>query len=60
VGKEEPKLMDEAKARRAFHAILLELLRMRKSLAHLYRFALQQRREIRKLEKRISSFIEPN
>jgi hypothetical protein len=52
--------MDDARARRAFRAILAELLRYRSSLAHLYRFALQQRREIRKLEKRISSFIEPN
>jgi hypothetical protein len=56
----EPKFADEPRVRRAFHAILLELLRMRKSLAHLYKFALQQRREILKLEKRISSFIEPN
>jgi len=50
----------EERTKRAFEGVLLEMLRLRKSLVRLYLLALQNRRKIKELEKRIESFVRPS
>jgi len=52
--------MDEQKARRAFHAILLELLRYRSSLVRLHRVVRRDRQRLNQLEKKVGAFVGPN
>lgn len=50
----------ETRVRRAFNVIFHRLFRYRKSLLNLYRIVREDRRRLRKLEKIVSSFVEPN
>jgi hypothetical protein len=50
----------ETRVRRAFNVIFHDLFRYRRSLLNLYRIAHEDRRRLRKLEKIVSSFVEPN
>jgi hypothetical protein len=50
----------ETRVRRAFSAAFRGLFRYRRSLLNLYRVVREDRRRLRKLEKRVSSFVEPN
>jgi hypothetical protein len=50
----------ETRIRRAFNAAFRGLFRYRKSLLNLYRIVREDRRRLRKLEKIVSSFVEPN
>jgi len=52
--------LEDRRLRLAIFTIVRELRRSRSSVARLAQATRKQRREIRKLEKRISSFIEPN
>jgi len=56
----EGKPIDEARIYLAFHKLLKELLRYRKSLYILYRVTLNDRRRLKQLEKKVSSFVEPS
>jgi len=50
----------ETRVRRAFNAAFHSLFRYRRSLLNLYRIVREDRRRLRKLEKIVSSFVEPN
>jgi len=50
----------ETRVRRAFNVAFHRLYRYRKSLLSLYRIVREDRRRLRKLEKIVSSFVEPN
>jgi hypothetical protein len=43
-----------------FKVMLFDIISLRHSLARLYRVVRRERRRIKELEKKISSFVEPN
>jgi len=50
----------DPRAKKAFILIFAGLRRYRRSLVNLYRIVRRDRQRLRELEKRVSSFIEPN
>jgi hypothetical protein len=50
----------ETRVRRAFNAAFRGLFRYRRSLFNLYRIVREDRHRLRKLEKIVASFVEPN
>jgi len=50
----------ETRVRRAFNVIFHDLFRYRRSLLNLYQIAHEDRRRLKKLEKIVASFVEPN
>jgi len=50
----------ETRIRRAFNVAFHKLYRYRRSLLNLYRIVREEKKRLRKLEKIVSSFVEPN
>jgi len=52
--------VNDKKVKRAFQAVLLELLRYRSSLVRLHRIVRRDRQRLKQPEKKVKSFVEPS
>jgi hypothetical protein len=53
-------IVNDKKVKRAFQALLLELLRYRSSLVRLHRVVRRDRQRLKQLETKVNRFVEPS